>query len=229
MTMGAPTAAPTSAASETTANERAGLTWIAVGAGIALIAAILEVTVQYIPGFTSLLSSLGTSLTNTSVGLTDLVILAVLVGVGTGAAIAEMAVFRAGFVRLATVDNSAFRTPSRFSYVAITGLAWFLAGVEWLLIMLYQAVNCANGASSIPSSCLGSLTVLIAVAFTFIGVIMALVGYIVGILLGLWRIGARYQKTATKVGTILLIFPYLNIVGAILILIQVTGARQSLH
>ena len=50
-----------------------------------------------------------------------------------------------------------------------------------------------------------------------------LVGVIGGQILGLWRVGSRYNETVIKVGAIFTIIPLLNIVAPILVLI---GAYQ---
>jgi hypothetical protein len=54
------------------------------------------------------------------------------------------------------------------------------------------------------------------------------VGWI-GLLLGLWRIGSRYDSGVTKIGAILSIIPVVNIVSPILILVGVMGVERKLR
>ena len=58
--------------------------------------------------------------------------------------------------------------------------------------------------------------------------IQALVGTVGGQLLGLWRVGSRYNSTIIKVGAIFVIIPLLNFVAPILILIGAYQVRGSL-
>jgi len=49
-----------------------------------------------------------------------------------------------------------------------------------------------------------------------------------GQILGLWRVGTRYNETTIKVGAIFTIVPLLNIVGPILVLIGALEAKGRL-
>jgi len=61
-----------------------------------------------------------------------------------------------------------------------------------------------------------------------LGGILTLVGLIGGQILGLWRVGTRYNETTIKVGAIFTIIPLLNIVGPILVLIGALEAKGRL-
>ena len=58
--------------------------------------------------------------------------------------------------------------------------------------------------------------------------VLALVGTIGGQILGLWRVGSRYDSTIIKIGAIFVIIPLLNFVAPILILVGAAQARGSL-
>jgi hypothetical protein len=89
-------------------------------------------------------------------------------------------------------------------------------------------VSCAGSGVPIPSSCLLSNTFWGGVALLGLGGLLAFVGYI-GVLLGIWRLGTRYADAMFKVGAILLIIPYINLIGAILILIGARTARRKVE
>jgi len=58
--------------------------------------------------------------------------------------------------------------------------------------------------------------------------ILALIGIIGGQILGLWRVGTRYDQTLIKLGAIFTIIPLLNIVAPILVLIGAYEAKGRL-
>ena len=66
-----------------------------------------------------------------------------------------------------------------------------------------------------------------ALALLVIGGILAIVGLIGGEILGLWRVGTRYDSTIIKVGAIFVIVPLLNYVGPILLLIGSLEAKKK--
>ncbi len=56
-----------------------------------------------------------------------------------------------------------------------------------------------------------------------IAAIVLFAGYI-GLLVGIWRLGSRYSEWMFKVGAIFLLIPFLNVAGAVFVLI---AARES--
>ena len=64
-----------------------------------------------------------------------------------------------------------------------------------------------------------------AAGISLLGALLALIG-LIGIWLGLWRLGTRYDTVLFKVGMVLSIFPYINLVGYILIIIAAWGVRK---
>lgn len=136
----------------------------------------------------------------------------------------ELAFLRYGLRSLSEVD-SRFSTPSRFSLLALIGLPFVVGGAALLLYMVSQASQCA-GTGPLTRSCLPVTPLLWTAVLMVIAAIVGVVGYVVGILLGIWRMGTRYRNDLFKVGAILLIFPYLSFVGWILILV---GTFQLEH
>ena len=130
--------------------------------------------------------------------------------------------YRSAFVTLAPVDRR-FSTPGALALVAIVGLVLAVLGVCLLLIALYHAVQCAGSGNPVTQACLFTGTFWASLALLAVGGIVAVVG-LIGVLLGIWRLGTRYRQSLFKVGAVLLIFPYLNLVGAILIW---AGARSA--
>jgi hypothetical protein len=61
----------------------------------------------------------------------------------------------------------------------------------------------------------------------FVVAIVLLIGAI-GLLIGIWRLGTRYQEGLLKVAAILLILPVLNIVGFVLILVASRSLRNRI-
>jgi hypothetical protein len=146
---------------------------------------------------------------------------------GAVLSLTEILLFRAAFHGLAREDHT-FSTPASLAIVAFVGLVLALAGLGLFLKALYDAVACAGSGVPITSACLITGTFWGAVSLLGIGALLALIGYI-GILIGIWRLGTRYADSLFKVGAILLIFPYLNLVGGVLILVAARRARGKVE
>jgi hypothetical protein len=69
---------------------------------------------------------------------------------------------------------------------------------------------------------------LFSAAIASIGGIVVILGVIIGQILGLWRVGSRYDETTIKIGAIFGIIPLLNFVAPILILVGALQARGRL-
>ena len=128
------------------------------------------------------------------------------------------------FHGLSTVDPT-FRTPAVLSLLALIGIAFSLVGAALVLNGLYAAEACVGAGNPITRACLLTGPFWAGIAFAAIGGVLALIG-LIGVLLGLWRVGTRYQDSLIHVGTFLLIFPYLNVVGAVLILASASSQRS---
>jgi hypothetical protein len=156
--------------------------------------------------------------------LTDLLIVLV---AGLALTILAYIKFRQAFARLRGVDTQ-FRTPATLCLLAIIGLILLLPTLVALLEIATALVNCAGTSGVVPQSCLNSTGELLGVAgLLLIAGVLALIGYI-GTLVGIWRFGNRYNETMFRIGAILLIIPYLNAIGAILLMIGAHGAKGRL-
>jgi uncharacterized membrane protein len=62
----------------------------------------------------------------------------------------------------------------------------------------------------------------------FFGFILAVVGWI-GLVIGLYRIGNRYNSTITKVGAILTILPVVSLIAPILVIVGVTSSIHEVQ
>lgn len=131
--------------------------------------------------------------------------------------------------RLSKVDSLNFSTPATLTIPLFVGLVMVGVGIVplfWMIsTILSQAVQ--NPASNVvlPSV----IGFFLAVGLIFIGGILALIGIIGGAILGLWRVGARYNATTIKIGAIFIVIPFLNWVGPILVLIGALDAKNRLR
>lgn len=149
--------------------------------------------------------------------------LGVIFGIAAAFGLVQLLLYRTGFHTLSEV-SAEFSTPSTLALFAIIGVLFLVAGLGLFLVAIYQAIQCVGAGNPLTVACLVNGTLWGAVALIVIGGILALVGYI-GILLGIWRLGSRFNNALFKVGAILLIIPYLSVVGLILLLV---GATQEI-
>ncbi len=208
-------------------NDLSALSAANLAAILALIAAVvsfLDLTAGRI-GTALTVAPGGT--TSTSVTLPDPRLLAVLLIAGAAFLIAELLLWRVGFRHLAHVDPR-FGSPATLALVAIVGFVVVWVGVALLLNGLYSAVACAGSGGPLTVSCLNTSTFWIGLALVVIGAIAALVGEI-GVLIGIWRLGTRYDDPLFKAAAILTLIPILSIVAAILILVGVHNARERVQ
>jgi hypothetical protein len=102
-----------------------------------------------------------------------------------------------------------------------------LAGIACELVILnYFIPQFFNGSSPsiLPLPTSGSYLVLQYIAGT--AEIAALVGFIGGEMLGLWRVGSRYNEVIIKVGAIFFIIPLLDILAPFLVMAGVRRAKK---
>ena len=141
---------------------------------------------------------------------------------------------RSAFSSLASVDRPHFRAPSILTLliivgtpIASTGALLIFTALPSILSSVSQAQ--ATGAATpptIPSTVLQTLTFGAGVAG--LGGLIAFIGLIGGVMLGLWRVGGRYDNSLIKAGAILIIIPFLDIVVPVLLLIGVHQARGKI-
>jgi Protein of unknown function (DUF973)/zinc-ribbon domain len=147
--------------------------------------------------------------------------LAISLLVGEALAVATYFMLWSGFRKLSRVSYD-FSTPSKLTFLLLIAgpiiLIALFALVEYLLGVVEPLLAQAGSAPvSPPPSLVSDLLSLFAIIIVL--AIVALVGLIGGVILGLWRTGSRYSKDMIKAAAILVIFPYVDIVGYILVLI----------
>jgi hypothetical protein len=136
--------------------------------------------------------------------------------------------YREGFLAVRPVD-SRFSSAPTWALLTIIGLVMVTFGLIIVLVGFLQLLSCAGTTpSSIPAGCVDLGALLGGAALLLIGAIILLIGYI-GTLVAIWRLGTRYNETLFKVGAVLLIFPYLSIIGQILILVGASSARAKVQ
>jgi len=131
----------------------------------------------------------------------------------------------------AKVDRANFSVPSVLIVLMIVGALVAAFGMSLLLGGIPDIIAKAPSApGGVPSQAffyaIGSL--ISEVAVLAIGGVLALVGLVGGLILGLWRVGARYNETTIKLGSIFVVIPLVNIAAPILVLIGAYEARKRL-
>ncbi len=134
--------------------------------------------------------------------------------------------FRASFRALAAGD-AGLRTSATFTIFAVFGAVIAIGALLWILGQAYQWFQCAGGVMPVPTSCIARGPILAALGLLAVGAVLYLVGW-VAVLLGIWRLGVRYNEPLFKIGMVLYIFPLLNIVGLILIIVASRSVRNKL-
>jgi Protein of unknown function (DUF973) len=136
-----------------------------------------------------------------------------------------------GFREFSRVDPSKFSTPSKLTYLLLIGV--IIAGAAAVLLFSsFPAIfaQMASSSGSTPSSAFQSAIagLLTFSLLAFVGGILALIGFVGGQILGLWRVGSKYDETVIKLGSIFVVIPFLNIVAPILILVGASQAKGKL-
>ncbi len=146
--------------------------------------------------------------------------------------VAELLLYWGAFRALRAHDPR-FSAPATLAVIAVIGIVLVFLGTALLLAEIISFVQCVGtGGGPPPSSCVASSGLLRGLAVVGLGAIVALIGYL-GVLVGIWRLGTRYAgaggstETFFHAGAILLIFPYLGLVGAVLILVAAHRALEA--
>jgi hypothetical protein len=116
-----------------------------------------------------------------------------------------------------------FGGPMALVIIGLVGLLLVLVGFGIVLSDFFSAVACAGAGAS--SSCIDVSQIAGAVLAILGGLFLAFLGWI-GLLIGIYRVGKRYDSTVTKVGAILSIIPIIGFAAPILIFI---GTHQILR
>lgn len=141
----------------------------------------------------------------------------------------SLALLWTGFRGLSKAGAHEFSTPSKFVLVSV--IAWVLLIPGTLTVfssmvpLLASLTQQSGAALAAPAAArLGSI-ILLGVILVGIGVLLALIGTIGGVILGLWRAGSRYGQGVLKVGAIFAIIPFLSIISPILVIIGISAAK----
>lgn len=216
----APLSGPTPASR---AADRRSLTYIEWASVLLILSGIVGAVVEFSGRLTGLIGATTTS-AGTTISLPSPWFWVGYFGVLVAVELATLVLIHSSFRSLVPVDRR-FSSPSTLAVVAIVGVAFAVVGGALLFAGLYQAVNCVGSGHPLTRGCLFTGLFVGGLVLVVVGAIALLVGYI-GILIGIWRLGTRHDESLLKVAAILLIFPFVNIVGAILMLV---GARSSLR
>ncbi|HTW54986.1 MAG TPA: DUF973 family protein [Thermoplasmata archaeon] len=196
------------------AAEGRGLRAVRAAMLLAVVGALFGVGEQVYARLTPFLS-VGRTGSGLDLTLGNLAGIEVVIAIAAALTVAEFAFLRIGFSSLVGIVPGE-STPAALAVVAAVGFLMLFGGVALLFEAFRRAIQCAGGVQPIPTSCLVNSTLGGGIALLVLGAIVGLVGYI-GVLIGLYRIGDAYRDSTIKVGTILLIFPFISVIGAILI------------
>lgn len=142
-------------------------------------------------------------------------------------AVVNILLLRGAFHRLAPID-ARFSTPSKLARVLLAGAALAAVGLIVVLATLQNLGNCTlTSTGGFTGHCQGLVTLALGELILLPGAILVIIGY-VGCLVGLWRVGERYQESSFKIGTLLLLIPLLSVAGAVLLFIAAHSTRAKL-
>jgi len=135
--------------------------------------------------------------------------------------------YRDGFIALRGID-ARFSSSPTWALLVIIGLVMVWLALVAVLVGLLQLLSCVGAGTTIPTSCVSLGVLLGGLALLFVGLVVLLIGYI-GTLVAIWRLGDRYGNSLFKIGAVMLIIPFLSIVGQILILIGASSAQSQVR
>jgi hypothetical protein len=145
--------------------------------------------------------------------------------------LAAIAVLTMGFRDLRRVDRGEFSTPSTLMLIMIAGTFVSAAGVLLIFSTFSGIFTTALGPSTVtqPAGAMAAIgSLFLDSILALLGAVLSLVGLIGGLMLGLWRVGSRYDESLLKVAAIFTIIPLLNIVAPILVIVGAHGAKSRL-
>jgi len=203
--------------------DRSALSRVKLAALLGLVAGALSlVELAATPALRFL--SVSTTAGGTSVSVNESAfLLAVLFGsLGVAFTLVELWLYRRAFQTLAPFDYN-FSTPASLALAAAIGIVLISLAAAGLVALFVQAFNCAAG-GPLTTACLNVGGILGLAVVVLIAAIVALIGYI-GVLIGIWRLGVRFNEGMFKIGAVLLLFPVVGVVGSLLIFL---GARAAL-
>ena len=129
---------------------------------------------------------------------------------GAGFAVTGLLVFRFVFRQLRSVDAS-FSVPAVFALLAIAGT------LGWAVV-----IDAIFAALTSP----GPFPFLVISGLVSVVLAIQLAG-LIGVAIGIWRLGTRYDRWTVQTGAVLLVLPYVGVAGAVLILLGARSARRT--
>jgi hypothetical protein len=125
-----------------------------------------------------------------------------------------------GLAKLRRADTT-FTAPLVLVVIGLIGFLMLAAGFGLILEVVLQVLTC-GGAGNVTPGCVDGTPAGLGALLLLGGILPALIGWI-GLVLGLYRVGKRYSSTLTKIGGILYIIPFANLIAPILVWL---GARE---
>jgi uncharacterized protein DUF973 len=181
-------------------------------------------------------STIGPSMNETSARALAVMVplfrsMSLLLPVSIAIELAAIAVLTMGFRDLGRVDRGKFSTPSTMMLVMIAGTFIAAAGALLIFSAVSGVLATAAGRSVLqPAGAMAAIgSIFLDSILTLLGAVLTIVGLIGGLMLGLWRVGSRYDETLLQVAAIFVIIPLLNIVAPILVIVGAHGARSRLR
>ena len=135
------------------------------------------------------------------------------------------------FRGLRGVDRAAFSLPSTLMLLMLVGAVLAVAGAVPFLDAIPGVIAQAPTTNSAASSAafISAFAPLVpALAVLAIGGLLAFIGLIGGQILGLWRVGSRYNETAVKLGAIFAVIPVLDLAAPVLVIVGAHQARERI-
>jgi hypothetical protein len=195
---------------------RAALRRVAVGAGVGLAGSLFGLLVLLFLPFVAV--SLVFGVDSISISAPSLELLFLLAVVQPLLGMVEALLFRSAFHELAGGDPG-FASPAQLSLLLLFGQIAILLGSVVTVGTLYILIHCGSAptstlgpSNSVQLSCLPLGDLLLAGLLIGIGALVAFVG-LVGVALGTWRMGSRAKSRTLQVGAVLLLIPYVSVVG----------------
>ncbi len=150
-----------------------------------------------------------------------------LVVAGSAIGFVGLVLYRRCFVGLRSFDRD-FASPASLTVLLLIGLVLLVAAVASLLATLVGLSGCVLGGPS-PPACATSLfdTLLAEAGIILVALILVIVG-LIGLLLGIWRVGTRYNSTLLHVAAILYIIPIASVIAPILTLVEARAIERRL-
>jgi hypothetical protein len=163
--------------------------------------------------------------------------IAVVAGIGIAVVVFALFQLRSAFKTLATVDRERFGVPSTLTLLlmiaeplVLVGVAVSFGGLGSIIGSVHPGQQASANSSAIASSLISSGGLGLFITGTVlegIAGLVAFIGLVGGPVLGLWRLGCRYDEGTIKAAAILYIIPLIQIVSPILLWIGVGSAMRK--